>query len=233
MPLKEKFPEHIGIIMDGNGRWAASRGLPRMEGHRRGAERAKEIILAAKDLGVRALTLYIFSLENWQRPQAEIAVLMKLLEIYLQREMYEFRKEGIRFRAIGEMWKLPKGVQRLITETEGLTSACARMDLIAAISYSGRNEILRAVKKAIASGADGELDESRFSAFLDTAGVPEPDLIIRTSGERRISNFLLWQSAYAEFYFTDTFWPDFGKEELVRAIEDYQMRERRFGAVKL
>ncbi len=228
------FPAHVGIIMDGNGRWAEMKGLPRMEGHRRGAERAKEIIEASKEFGIKALTLYAFSLENWQRPKTEVAMIMKLLEIYLRREMYEFKKEGISFKAAGDLNRLPQGVRSFVSQAEALTSACKNMVLTAAISYGGRDEIVRAVKKALQSGiAPQDISESSFSELLDTRGMPDPDLIIRTSGEKRISNFLLWQSAYSELYFTDTLWPEFGREELLEALRDYQVRDRRFGAVKL
>jgi len=234
MISREKLPRHVGIIMDGNGRWAEMKGLPRVEGHRRGAERAKEIIRSAREAGIKVLTLYTFSIENWQRPQAEVSVLMKLLELYLKSEMREFKKEGIAFRVIGERWRLPEYIQSLIEETENLTRSCSEMGLVAAISYSGRNEILRAVKKAVASGMKQEdITEAAFSGLLDTAGLAEPDLIIRTSGEKRLSNFLLWQSAYSEFYFTETLWPDFGKHEFMNALRDYEMRERRFGAVRV
>ncbi|MDA8169415.1 MAG: polyprenyl diphosphate synthase [Nitrospiraceae bacterium] len=230
----EKMPYHVGIIMDGNGRWAEMKGLPRFEGHSRGAERAREIIKASREIGVKVLTLYTFSLENWQRPKPEIRMLMKLLELYLMNEMHEFKKEGICFRAIGEIQKLPASVKDLIKESEALTASCTGMTLIAAISYSGRNEILRAARRAIASGINpNELDENSFSGFLDTAGLPEPDLVIRTSGEKRMSNFLLWQSAYSELYFTETLWPDFGREELLEALRSYQERDRRFGTVRL
>jgi undecaprenyl diphosphate synthase len=229
-----KMPEHVGIIMDGNGRWAELRGLPRWEGHKRGAERAKEIIKAASELKVGVLTLYTFSLENWQRPQDEVSILMKLLELYLGKELRELMKLGIRFRAIGDLLKLPEHIQGIVKEAEERTSGLGGMTVVTALSYGGRDEILRAIKKAIHAGMDpGELTEESFSGLLDTAGLPPPDLIIRTSGERRLSNFLLWQSAYSELYFTDAFWPDFTKEEFLRAISDYQIRERRFGAVPL
>ena len=231
--LPEGLPRHVGIIMDGNGRWAKLKGLPRVEGHRRGAKRAKEIIQAARDLGIGTLTLYSFSLENWQRPSSEIAFLMKLLELYLLKEMHNFKKQEINFRFIGDLNRLPANLHRLVERTEALTSDCKEMILAAAISYSGRDEILRAVKKAIAYGIDPkDIDEKLFSSLLDTSGLPEPDLIIRTSGEKRISNFLLWQSAYSEFYFTDTTWPDFGKEQFIEALTDYQARNRRFGTIK-
>ncbi len=232
MLSRDKMPAHIGIIMDGNGRWAKMRGLPRIEGHRKGAEKAKEIIKAAIELGIETLTLYAFSMENWQRPKNEVSMLMSLLEMYLKKELNAFIKEGIQFRAIGEIWRLPEKIQSIIREAEDKTSGNTGMTLVAALSYGGRNEIVRAVKKAIYSGMDVEsITEDSFSALLDTAGLPPPDLIIRTSGERRISNFLLWQSAYSELYFTNTLWPDFSKEEFIHAISDYQSRERRFGAV--
>ena len=225
------MPHHIGIIMDGNGRWAKSRGLPRAEGHRRGVERAKEIIRAARELGIEALTLYVFSSENWQRPPAEVNLLMKLLEFFLRDEMYEFKKLDISFRAIGDFGKLPEIVRRLVAQAEELTAGCKGMVLTTAISYGGKDEILRAVKKAIASGSEPDMiNEEAFSGFLDTAGLSEPDLIIRTSGEKRTSNFLVWQSAYSQFYFTDTLWPDFGRRELLQAIENYRARERSFVA---
>jgi len=220
--------------MDGNGRWAETRGLPRIEGHRRGVERTKEVIEAAVDLGLRALTLYTFSTENWRRPSAEVTTLMKLLEIYLTKELEGLIKNDIVFRAIGEIQRLPEHIQRIIRIAEEKTSANRGMILAVALSYSGRDEILRAVKKVLAAGVKpDELTEEIFQSYLDTAGILPPDLIIRTSGEMRISNFLLWQAAYSEFYFTDTLWPDFSKDEFLLAIQDYQRRERRFGAVSL
>lgn len=229
-----KIPEHVGIIMDGNGRWAELRGLPRWEGHKRGAERAKEIIKAASELKVGVLTLYTFSLENWQRPQDEVSILMKLLELYLGKELRELMKLGIRFRAIGDLLKLPEHIQGIVKEAEERTSGLDGMTVVTALSYGGRDEILRAIKKAIHAGMDpGELTEESFSGLLDTAGLPPPDLIIRTSGERRLSNFLLWQSAYSELYFTETLWPDFTPGDFRMAINDFQMRERRFGSVSL
>ena len=224
-------PHHIGIIMDGNGRWAKSKGLPRAEGHRRGVERAKEIIRAAREFGIESLTLYVFSSENWQRPPAEVNLLMKLLEFFLRDEMYEFKKLDISFRAIGDFSRLPETVRRLVEQAEELTAGCKGMVLTTAISYGGKDEILRAVKKAIASGSGPEMiTEEAFSGFLDTAGLPEPDLIIRTSGEKRTSNFLVWQSAHSQFYFTDTLWPDFGREQLLQALGNYRVRAKSFGA---
>ena len=220
--------------MDGNGRWAEVRGLPRIEGHRRGLERTKEVIEAAVDLGLRALTLYAFSTENWRRPLAEVTTLMKLLEIYLTKELEVLIKNDIVFRAIGEIQRLPEHIQRIIRIAEEKTSQNRGMILAIALSYSGRDEILRAAKKVLVAGVKPEeLTEEVFQSYLDTAGILPPDLIIRTSGEMRISNFLLWQAAYSEFYFTDTLWPDFSKDEFLLAIQDYQRRERRFGAVSL
>lgn len=218
--------------MDGNGRWAQVRGLPRIEGHRVGAERAKEIIGACSDLGVKCLTLYTFSSENWQRPQSEVSTLMKLLELYLKREFSSLLQKDIIFRTIGETWRLPENIRDIISECEQKSALNKGMTLVTALSYSGRNEILRAVQKALNSGIKpDELNEELFSSYLDTKGIISPDLIIRTSGERRLSNFLLWQSAYSELYFTDTLWPDFDKEELMFAIQDFQGRERRFGGI--
>ena len=232
MSLTGKMPTHIGIIMDGNGRWAQLRGLPRIEGHRIGAERAKEIIESASELGIKCLTLYTFSTENWQRPPSEVSTLMKLLELYLRKEVSGLMKKGIVFRAIGELWRLPENIQAVVRDTEKKTASNRGMTLVTALSYSGRNEIVRAVRKVMSSGCPpGEVTEKLFTECLDTGSLPAPDLIIRTSGERRLSNFLLWQSAYAELYFTDTLWPDFDREELMLALQDFQNRERRFGAI--
>ncbi len=232
MSLSGNIPSHVGVIMDGNGRWAQLRGLPRAEGHRVGAERAKEIIEVSAEIGIKCLTLYTFSTENWQRPASEVSMLMRLLEIYLKKELSVLIKRGIVFKVIGEIWRLPENIRALVRETEERTAANKGMTLVTALSYSGRNEIIRALKKAAASGCDvGELTEDAFSRYLDTEGLPPPDLIIRTSGERRLSNFLLWQSAYAELYFTDTLWPDFDRAEMMLAIQDFQGRERRFGAI--
>lgn len=218
--------------MDGNGRWAEVRGLPRVEGHRRGVERSKEVIECAADLGLKSLTLYAFSTENWQRPSVEVTTLMKLLELYLRKELTRLMRNGIVFKAIGEIWRLPEHIQEVIREAEDKTSSNKGMVLITALSYSGRNEIVRAVRKILSSGmVPDTVTEEVFSSFLDTAGLSPPDLIIRTSGEKRISNFLLWQAAYAELYFTETLWPDFSKEEFLLAVQDYQQRERRFGVI--
>jgi undecaprenyl diphosphate synthase len=232
MLLSGRIPKHVGIIMDGNGRWAESRGIPRVEGHRRGVERSKEVIEVAVELGLKALTLYTFSTENWRRPSAEVTTLMKLLEIYLKNELEKLRKNGVIFKPIGDIGRLPDFIQAILRDAEEKTASNKGMVLTTALSYSGRNEILRAVQRVMASGIKPEdLTEEVFESYLDTAGHLPPDLIIRTSGEMRISNFLLWQSAYSEFYFTDTLWPDFNKDEFLLAIQDYQRRDRRFGSV--
>lgn len=218
--------------MDGNGRWAELRGLPRIEGHRRGVERSKEIIEVATELGLRALTIYAFSTENWRRPSAEVSTLMKLLELYLKKELEKLMKNGVVFKSIGDIPRLPDHIQSILKDAEEKTSLNKGMVLTTALSYSGRNEIMRAIKKVMVSGIEpDDLTEEVFESYLDTAGNPPPDLIIRTSGEMRISNFLLWQAAYSEFYFTDTLWPDFNKDEFLLAVQDYQRRDRRFGAV--
>ncbi len=232
MLLSGRIPDHVAIIMDGNGRWAEMRGLPRIEGHKRGADRTKEVIAAAMEAGVKTLTLYAFSLENWQRPYDEVSMLMKLLEFYLKKEFNELIRRGVVFRTIGEVWRLPANVQALLKEVEGRSVHNEGMMLVLALSYSGKNEIIRAVQKIVEQGAKTEdVTEEYFDSLLDTAGIPSPDLIIRTSGEKRISNFLLWQAAYSELYFTDTLWPDFTREEFFVALHDYQFRERRFGMV--
>lgn len=232
MLLNGRIPKHVGIIMDGNGRWAELRGLPRIEGHRRGVERSKEIIEVATELGLRALTIYAFSTENWRRPSTEVTTLMKLLELYLKKELEKLMKNGVVFKSIGDIPRLPDHIQAILKNAEEKTSLNKGMVLTTALSYSGRNEIMRAIKKVMVSGIKpDDLTEEVFESYLDTAGNPPPDLIIRTSGEMRISNFLLWQAAYSEFYFTDTLWPDFNKDEFLLAIQDYQRRDRRFGAV--
>jgi undecaprenyl diphosphate synthase len=218
--------------MDGNGRWAELRGIPRVEGHRQGAARSKEIIEASGELGIKVLTLYAFSLENWQRPILEVKTLMRLLELYLEKELADLIAKDMVFKTIGDVWRLPKDIQNLIGGVEKKTASNKGMTLVLALSYSGRDEILRAVKKVLHSGMmPEELTEEFFNSCLDTAGLPPPDLIIRTSGEMRVSNFLIWQGAYSELYFTDTLWPDFTKEEFFLAIQHYQQRERRFGAI--
>lgn len=218
--------------MDGNGRWAEMRGLPRSEGHKRGVERVKEITEAANGIGVEVLSLYAFSIENWMRPENEVEVIMGLLESSLKGEFLNFMKEGIRFRVIGNRDRLSENIRSIIEGVEQATEKNSSLIMQCALSYGGRDEIIRAVKKAVSLNARPEdITEDMIRGLLDTAGTPDPDLIIRTSGEQRLSNFLLWQSAYAEFYFTDTLWPDFTKEELLDAVHEYQMRDRRFGKV--
>jgi undecaprenyl diphosphate synthase len=227
-------PAHIAIIMDGNGRWAANRGLPRIAGHQRGADAVRTAVRSCSELGVRYLTLYAFSSENWKRPSDEVQDLMGLLRVYLRREISELAKNGVRMRVIGDRRRLEPDIQDLIAESEERTRDNDRLDLVVALNYGARNEILSAVRGLAADVAAGNLDpdaitEDVFAARLDTRGMPDPDLLIRTSGERRLSNFLLWQCAYAELVFTPTLWPDFGKADLEAAIEDYQRRERRYG----
>jgi len=232
MIVAGRSPRHVGIIMDGNGRWAELRGLSRVEGHKRGVERLREIIEAAGELGIKVLTLYAFSIENWQRPASEVMTLMRLIEYHLKKELPELMAKDVVFRTLGDTSMLPHDMQSLLREVEEKTSSNKGMTVVAALSYSGRNEILRAVKKVLQAGIKPEdLTEEVLGAYLDTTGLPPPDLIIRTSGEMRISNFLIWQGAYSELYFTETLWPDFTKDELLLAIREYQQRERRFGAV--
>ncbi|KWT91870.1 MAG: polyprenyl diphosphate synthase [Nitrospirota bacterium] len=226
------IPKHVGIIMDGNGRWANQRGMPRVEGHRKGAGRTKEIIEAAADLGIKTLTLYAFSIENWKRPHDEVITLMDLLDFYLKTEIEDLLNKGLVFKVIGNKEKLPDNIQYLVEEAERITGSNTGMNLMMAISYGGRDEIVRAVKRFIEKGGDmDEVNEESFEENLDTGGVTPVDLIIRTGGEKRISNFLVWQAAYAELFFTDTLWPDFTKEEFIYAIEDYKLRQRRFGMI--
>ena len=230
----ETAPPHVAIIMDGNGRWAKQRGLPRIEGHRRGVETVRTITFAARDLGVRMLTLYAFSIENWKRPQDEVGALMGLLEFYLKKELETFVRDRVRFRTIGRTEELPAGVQKLLRTTVEETRHFTDYTLVLALNYGSRTEVLDAAKSyaaAVAAGREKLNDNawSSFSRHLYTADMPDPDLVIRTSGETRISNFLLLQAAYAEFFFTPVLWPDFSKEHLAAAIADYQRRERRFG----
>lgn len=228
-------PVHVAIIMDGNGRWAKARGLPRTAGHRRGAEAVRRALSCAVELGVEYLTLYGFSSENWKRPATEVDDLMGLMRRYLQSDIAKLHKNGIRLRVIGERDRLPADIVQLITEAEQLTAGNRRLNLTVAISYGGRQEILAAARELAVAVADGRLDpaaidETCFSDRLTTAEMPDPDLVIRTSGEQRISNFLLWQSAYSELVFVDKLWPDFSKEDFAHAICEFQQRDRRYGA---
>lgn len=245
MPVKPQsrdadasVPVHVAIIMDGNGRWAAARGLPRTEGHRRGAESVRSVIKAASRMGVQYLTLFGFSSENWKRPSGEVMDLMGLLRLYLRKELAELHKQGVRFRVIGNRTRLPEDIQTLIAGAEERTKANTGLNLVLALSYGGRAEIADAARLLAERVERGELnpadiDESLFSDSLETADIPDPDLLIRTSGEQRISNFLLWQMAYTEFVFTDAYWPDFKAEEFEAALADYQSRERRYGSVSV
>jgi undecaprenyl diphosphate synthase len=228
-------PVHVAIIMDGNGRWAKSRGLPRVAGHRQGAEAVRRTIRAAVDLGISYLTLYGFSLENWKRPQNEVVDLMGLLRLYLREEIAELDEQGVRIRFIGERHRLSPDIIRLIEHAEERTRQNVRLNLLVAISYGARQEITAAGRRIAEEVAAGRLDptdvtEELVASYLETAGVPDPDLLIRTSGEKRISNFLLWQSAYTELVFVDTRWPDFMEADLAAAVREYHRRERRYGA---
>jgi undecaprenyl diphosphate synthase len=224
--------KHVALIMDGNGRWAKKRGLPRIEGHRNGVKRVNEIIDTAVEIGLDAVTFYTFSMENWKRPSVEVNALMRLLDKYLRSEMRRLHKMNVVFRAIGDIGKLPVNIRKIIKDSEELTKNNTGLILSSALSYGGRTEIVHAAKTMMLAGLRPEdVDEKAFASYLYTAGIPDPDLIIRTSGEIRLSNFLLWQSAYSEFYFTDTLWPDFGREEFIAAVAEYQGRERRFGAL--
>ncbi|MEQ8664501.1 MAG: isoprenyl transferase [Rhodospirillales bacterium] len=228
-------PRHVAVIMDGNGRWAKSRGLPRLEGHRQGAESVRRCIEAAIDHGVEYLTLFGFSSENWKRSEAEVNGLMSLLRLYLRREIAELDKNGVRFIVIGDRSRLEPDINKMIADAEQRTAGNTRMTLVLALSYGARDELVRAARvlaRAVAAGemtAD-DIDEPTISRYLYTADIPDPDLLIRTSGEQRISNFLLWQCAYTEFVFTDTLWPDFDESDFAAAISTYKGRERRFGA---
>lgn len=231
---KSRLPRHVAIIMDGNGRWAAGRGLPRVAGHKRGMETVREVVTACSDLGIKVLTLYAFSLENWKRPPLEVEALMSLLTVYLRNELRLMLDNGIRFNTIGRIEDLPAPAREWIEKVKAKTSSGGGMTLNLALSYGGRWEIVEAARRFAADVVKGAADidgltEEKFSGYMNTKGLPDPDLVIRTSGENRISNFLLWQSAYAEYHFTDTLWPDFGEKGLMAAFVDYQHRERRFG----
>jgi len=234
--LKEP-PRHVAIIMDGNGRWALSHSLPRTEGHRRGADAVKQTVRACLDLNIDYLTLFAFSSENWKRPKAEVQTLMGLLRFYLRSEIDALIKSDVRLRVIGDRQALEQDIQKLIHFAEDRTKKNSRLNLTVALNYGGRREILLAVRAMVRDATVGELDlecisEKHFEERLETHGIPDPDLLIRTSGECRLSNFLLWQCAYSELVFVETLWPDFGKEELISAIEDFNSRERRYGGTR-
>jgi undecaprenyl diphosphate synthase len=233
---KANLPQHVAIIMDGNGRWAKQRHLPRVEGHRQGAESARTIIRAAGELGIKYLTLYAFSTENWNRPKDEVDTLMKYLIQYLKRETPELNKSNVRLQVIGQIWRLPENVQEQVRKSIATLEKNNGLTLILALSYSGRSELVDAVRAIAAKAKDGKLDPSEvtervISEHLHTRHWPDPDLLIRTSGEMRVSNFLLWQISYAEFVITPTLWPDFRKPQLIEALEEYARRHRRFGGI--
>jgi len=231
-----KLPQHVAIIMDGNGRWAKSKGLPRIYGHKKGAEVAKKIIYKTRELGIPYLTLFAFSKENWLRPKEEVETLLDLLKIYLDTELEEMNKNGIRLKIIGDIEDFPSDLKEKLEFIERVTKKNKDMVLCLALSYGGKNEIIKAVKKIAKEVKEGrispeDIDEKLFRNFLDTKDIPDPDLLIRTSGEIRISNFLLFQLAYTEFYFTPVYWPDFDEIEYLKALKSYQQRERRFGRI--
>lgn len=228
-------PRHVAIIMDGNGRWATRRGLPRIAGHRAGAEAVRRTVRAAREFGIEYLTLFGFSSENWKRPLTEVDDLMGLLRHYLRGEIADLHKNGVRLRIIGQRERLSPDIVTLIENGEALTHGNSRLNLIIALSYGGRAEIALAARMIAEAAAAGRLapdaiDEDYVARHLYTSGIPDPDLLIRTSGEQRISNFLLWQTAYAEFIFTKTLWPDFSESDLAGALQDYHARDRRYGA---
>jgi undecaprenyl diphosphate synthase len=231
-----EIPRHVAIIMDGNGRWATARGLPRFEGHRRGVEALRRAVRAAGDIGIEVLTVYAFSSENWKRPKSEIAELLSLLKIFVRRDLAELHRNGVKVRAIGERTSLAPDLRGLIEEAENLTRGNNKLTLVIAFNYGARDEIVRAAQALAADLVAGRLspadvNEETLGSKLDTADLPDPDLVIRTSGEHRLSNFLMWQAAYAEFVFLPVLWPDFDRQHLDQALEEFARRDRRFGGV--
>lgn len=231
------IPQHVAIILDGNGRWAKSKGMPRNYGHMEGAKTVEKICEEAWRMGIKYLTVYAFSTENWKRPQDEVNALMKLLRNYMKTCLKTAEKNDMKVRVIGDKSGLDEDIRLRIEELEEASQNNGGLNFQIAINYGSRDEIVRSVKKMLREAKDGKLDpeqmdETRFALYLDTAGIPDPDLLIRTSGEERLSNFLMWQLAYTEFYFTDVPWPAFTKEDLTKAIEKYNARDRRFGGVK-
>ncbi len=230
MPINnELLPEHIAIIMDGNGRWAKERGLKRTAGHEEGAKTVRHITTHCNNIGIKYLTLYAFSTENWTRPKLEVEFLMKLLEKYLKNELPIYLENNVRFRAIGDLSRFSKSLQKTIQTTIEKTSHCTGLTQVLALNYGSRDEITRAVKKLTQQKLD--ITEENITNCLDTVGIPDVDMLIRTSGEVRLSNYLLWQNAYAEMFFTSTFWPEFNSNELDDLISDFKVRERRFGGI--
>ncbi len=228
-----RIPYHLAIIMDGNGRWARARGLPRLAGHRAGTENLRQILRACVDLGIKVLTIYAFSTENWERPQSEVRGLMSLLERVIDRELKELDANGVQIRHLGRLEGVSERLQRKIKHALEVTAHNDRLILNVAFNYGGRAEIVDAVRRIVSDGVPADqVDEALLSRHLYTGELPDPDLIVRTSGELRVSNFLLWQGAYAEYYVTPTFWPDFDRAELLKALEHYSRRERRFGGLQ-
>jgi len=229
-------PAHVAIIMDGNGRWAKSRGLPRLAGHRAGVEALRQTVRAAPGLGISYLTVYAFSSENWSRPKSEVSDLLGLLKLFIRRDLAELHQNGVRVTVIGDRTSLQPDIRGLLEEAESLTALNDALTLVIAFNYGGRDEIARAARKLAQSAVRGEIDPEEinpeiFAAALDTTGIPDPDLVIRTSGELRLSNFLLWQAAYSELAFLPCYWPDFSAEHLAEAVRDFGRRERRFGGL--
>ncbi|HMM29756.1 MAG: isoprenyl transferase [Chloroflexota bacterium] len=230
--LPAHVPYHLAVIMDGNGRWAKARNLPRLAGHRAGVENLRRILRACSEFGVKILTIYAFSTENWGRPEAEVRGLMNILETVIDRELNQLHANGVQLRHIGELEGLSPMLQRKVRKAIELTRNNDQLILNIAFNYGGRQELLQAIRRIVNDGIPpGEIDESLIDYYLYTAGQPDPDLIVRTAGEMRLSNFLLWQASYAEYYSTPVYWPDFDREELLKAITDYAQRERRFGLV--
>lgn len=226
----EKVPTHVAIIMDGNGRWALSRGLPRLAGHRAGTDNLRRVIEACVEFGVKYLTIYAFSTENWGRPTAEVRGLMRILEDVIERELEELHKEGVQLRHIGRLDQIRPRLRKKVLKAIELTKDNSRLILNVAFNYGGRDEIVHAIQEMIKDGVEPEtVNADLVNRYLFTSGVPDPDLVIRTSGELRVSNFLIWQAAYAEWYFTPTYWPDFDRTEFHRALVEYSQRNRRYG----
>jgi len=232
-PKPNAIPQHVAIIMDGNGRWAKKRGLPRLAGHKAGTENLRRIIRACVDFGVKYLTIYAFSTENWGRPRDEVDGLMRIVEDVIDKELKELNEQGVQLRHLGKLDQLAPVLQQKVLAAVERTRDNSRLTLCIAFNYGGRDEIMHAFKQMLADKVDPEdVNPELVSRYLYTAGIPDPDLIIRTSGELRISNFLIWQAAYSEWYVTPTFWPDFGSEELQKALEEYSNRDRRYGKVE-
>ena len=237
MEEMSKIPEHVAIILDGNGRWAKAKGMPRNYGHMQGAKAVEDILVVARDMGIKYLTVYAFSTENWNRPETEVAALMKILRQYLKTSIKKSMKNNVRCQVIGERSRLSEDIREAIEELETTTAGNTGLTFTIAINYGSRDEIVRAVRTIAADCKDGKLSpeditEEMISQKLDTGNIPDPDLLIRTCGEQRLSNFLLWQCAYTEFYYTDIAWPDFDKEELQKAVDAYAGRNRKFGGLK-